>query len=247
VARPVRGGVGAPGVLAAERSWWLLAQTASARRSVQPVPRARASSPWSTRPAGTPRRRSPLSSRRCPPIQSGVRDPAVQPSGVRSPGVVVQRVRRSDGCCPPVRCPAVRCPSVRCPSVWCLPSSVRTRPSPPTQAVAVGTRSRWPATVTTGTGGGPGGCRAVDGSIDGRRGQDAGDAAEVALVTGRSVAVPGRRVGCGPRRPCLPTQRPGRPGRRSERPWRAAARWAREQAARGGGSRRVAAVLGLGA
>jgi hypothetical protein len=114
-----------------------------------------------------------VSSRRCPPIQSGVRDPAVQPSGVRSPGVVVQRVRRSDGCCPPVRCPAVRCPSVRCPAVWCLPSSVRTRPSPPTQAVAAGTRSRWPATVTTGTGGGPGGCRAVDGSIDGRRGQDA--------------------------------------------------------------------------
>jgi len=184
VARPVRGGVGAPGVLAAERSWWLLAQTASARRSVQPVPRARAWSPWSTRPAGTPRRRSPVSSRRCPPIQSGVRDPAVQPSGVRSPGVVVQRVRRSDGCCPPVRCPAVRCPSVRCPAVWCLPSSVRTRPSPPTQAVAVGTRSRWPATVTTGTGGGPGGCRAVDGSIDGQRGRDAGDAADVALVTG---------------------------------------------------------------
>jgi hypothetical protein len=87
--------------------------------------------------------------RRCPacgvhPSGLGVRDPAVRPSGVRSPGVVVQRVRRSDGCCPPVRCPAVRCPSVRCPSVWCLPSSVRTRPSPPTQAVAVGTRSRWP-------------------------------------------------------------------------------------------------------
>ena len=87
--------------------------------------------------------------RRCPaggvhPSGLGVRDPAVQPSGVRSPGVVVQRVRRSDGCCPAVRCPAVRCPAVRCPAVWCLPSSVRTRPSPPFQAVAVGTRSRWP-------------------------------------------------------------------------------------------------------
>jgi hypothetical protein len=31
VARPVRGGVGAPGVLAVEWSWWLLAQTAAAR------------------------------------------------------------------------------------------------------------------------------------------------------------------------------------------------------------------------
>ena len=83
VARPVRGGVGAPGVLAAERSWWLLAQTASAQRSVQPVSGGRASSPWSTRPAGTPRRRSPVSSRRCPPIRS----------------------RRPGSGCPAVRCP----------------------------------------------------------------------------------------------------------------------------------------------
>jgi hypothetical protein len=83
VARPVRGGVGAPGVLAAERSWWLLAQTASAQRSVQPVSGGRASSPWSTRPAGTLRRRSPVSSRRCPPIRS----------------------RRPGSGCPAVRCP----------------------------------------------------------------------------------------------------------------------------------------------
>src|SRR5215217_9482958 len=61
VARPVRGGVGALGVLAVERSWWLLAQTAAAQRSVQPLSRGRALSPWSTRPAGTPRRRSPVS------------------------------------------------------------------------------------------------------------------------------------------------------------------------------------------
>jgi hypothetical protein len=57
--------------------------------------------------------------RRCPaggvhPSGIGVRDPAVQPSGVRSPGVVVQRVRRSAVCCPAVCCPAVRCPAVRC-------------------------------------------------------------------------------------------------------------------------------------
>jgi hypothetical protein len=72
VARPIGSSVGAPGVLAAERPWWLLAQTAPARRSVQPVSRGRASSPWSTLPAGTPRRRSPVSSRRCPPIRSRV-------------------------------------------------------------------------------------------------------------------------------------------------------------------------------
>jgi hypothetical protein len=41
-----------------------------------------------------PRRRSPLSSSSVHPSGVGVRDPAVQQSGVRSPGVVVQRVRR---------------------------------------------------------------------------------------------------------------------------------------------------------
>jgi hypothetical protein len=241
VARPGRSSVRALGVLAAERSWWLLALTAYARRSVQPVSRAQASSPWSTLPAGKPRRRSPVSSMRCPPIRVRRPDPAVQPPGVRSPGVVVQRVRRSAVCCPPVRCPAVRCPPVRCPAVWCLPSSVRTRPSPPMLR-----RWRWGpgrggrATVTTGTGGGPCGWRAVDGSSDGRRRRDAGDAADVGLASEGSVAVPGRRVGCGPRRPRLPTERPGRPGRRSERPSWAAARWARVQAvARDGGTRRV--------
>jgi hypothetical protein len=96
---------------------------------------------------------------------SGVRDPAVQPSGVRSPGVVVQRVRHSAVCCPPIQRPAVCCPAVRYPAVWCLPPSVRTRPSPPMLR-----RWRWGpgrggrATVTPGTGGGPGGCRAVVGS-----------------------------------------------------------------------------------
>jgi hypothetical protein len=96
-------------------------------------------------------------------------------------------------------------------------------------------------------GGSPCGCRAVDGSVDGRGGRDAGDAADVGLVRGRSVADPGRRVGCGPRRPGLPAERPARPGRRSERPSRAAARWARGQAAaRAGGTGRVAGVLGLG-
>jgi hypothetical protein len=117
------------------------------------------------------------------------------------------------------------------------------------QAVALGPDRAGRTTLTTGTGPGPGGCRAVDGSIDDRGGRDAGGAAQVALVSRRSVADPGRRVGCGPRRPRLPAARPGRPGRRpEERPSPAAARWAPEQAtARGGRIRRVAAVLGLGA
>jgi hypothetical protein len=114
VAGPARGSVGALGVLAAERSWWLLAQTASTRRSVQPVSSGRASSPWSTLPAGKPRRRSPVSSRRCPPI----------------------RHRRPGSGCPAVRCPVTwgRRPkgpassrplsthpasSRLCPAVWC--------------------------------------------------------------------------------------------------------------------------------
>ena len=221
-ARPVGSCVGALGVLAAERSWWLLTRTASARRSVQPLSRGRASSPWSTLPAGTPRRRSPVSSMGCPPSGFGVRGTAVPVSG--------HRAGRPEG--PAVCCPAVQRPAVRCPAVWCLPPSVRTRPSPPMLR-----RWRWGpgrggrATLTTGTGGGPCGCRAVDGSIDGRGGRDAGDAAEVALVSGRWLADPGRRVGWGRRRPRLPAEQPGRPGRRSERPSRAAARWARVQAA----------------
>jgi hypothetical protein len=54
--------------------------------------------------------------RRCPacgvhPSGFGVRDPAVQPSGVRSPGMVVQSVRGSAGCCPAVQCqPSAGCP-----------------------------------------------------------------------------------------------------------------------------------------
>jgi hypothetical protein len=137
VARPVPSSVGAPGVLAAARSWWLLAQTTSAggasSRS-RGVGRRRRGRPCQQARHGVGRRCPPM---RCPPI--GVRDPAVRPSGVRSPGVVVQRVRRSAVCCPPVRCPAVRCPAVWCPAV---------RPdafvSSHAQAVALGTRSRWP-------------------------------------------------------------------------------------------------------
>jgi hypothetical protein len=162
VARPVRGSVGALGVLAAERSWSLLAQTASARRSVQPVSRARTSPPWSTRPAGTPRRRSPVSSRRCPPIRFG--RPGSGCPAVRYPVTWGRRpeVRRLAVCCPPIQRPAVWCPAV-----WCLPRlSGRVRLLPP-QAVVLGPRSSWPGDRDHRYGRygwRPCGCRAVDGS-----------------------------------------------------------------------------------
>jgi hypothetical protein len=247
VARPVPSSVGASGVLAAARSWFVLAQTTSARRSVQPLSSGRAWSPWSTLPAGTPRRRSPV----CPacgvhPSGVGVRDPAV-----RCP---VTWGRRPEG--PAVgRLLSTRPASSRLLSRRPLSSRLLSAPVRPDASVSFHLRRwRWGpgrggrATVTTGTGGGPCGCRAVDGSSYGRGGGDAGDAAQVALVSGRSVADPGRRVGCGPRRPRLPAERPGRPGRRpEERPSWVAARWARERAAvPGGGTRGVAAVLGLG-
>jgi hypothetical protein len=255
VARPVPSSVGAPGVLAAERSWWLLAQTTSARRSVQPLSSGRASSPWSTLPAGKPRRRSPVSSMRCPPIR--VRRPGSGCPAVRCPvtWVVVQRVRRSAVCCPPVQrpavcCPpvqrpAVCCPPVQCPAVWCLPRpSGRVRLLPP-QAGGVGDPGRGGrATMTTGTGGGPCGRRAVDGSTTV---EEVGTRATLP-TSGWSVGGRWRTRAAGLVRaaaPRLTPERPGRPGRRAERPSRAAARWAREQAAaRGGCIRRVAAVLG---
>src|SRR5215216_3372454 len=75
VARPIRSSVAALGVLAVERSWWLLAQTTFARSSLQPALTGRASSPWSTRPAG-----KQCVGRRCPP--GGVHPPGF---GVRDP------------------------------------------------------------------------------------------------------------------------------------------------------------------
>jgi hypothetical protein len=132
----------------------LTAQAASARQSFQPVSSGRASSPWSTLPAGKPRRRSPVSSMRCPPIRfrrpgSGcpaVRYPVTWDRRPEGPalGRPLSSVQRPAVRCPPVRCPPVRCPPVRCPPVCCLPPSVRTRPDPPTQAVALGIESSWP-------------------------------------------------------------------------------------------------------
>jgi hypothetical protein len=232
--------VGALGVLAAERSWWLLAQTASARRSVQPVSSGRASSPWSTLPAAKPRRRSPVSSMRCPPIRS--RRPGSGCPAVRCP---VTWDRRPEG--PALGRPLSTRPASSRPlstrpvssrpasAVCCLPPSVRTRPDPPTQAVALGTGSSWPGDRDHRNGWRPGGCRAVDGSTTV---QEAGTRAMLAKSRwslGGRWRTRAAGVGCGRRRPRLPAERPGRPGRGAGRSSRAAARWARVQAAARGG------------
>jgi hypothetical protein len=122
VARPVRGSVGAPGVLAAERSRLLLAQTASAPRSVQPV-FERSGVVAMVDPASRHATASAagVSSMRCPPIR--FRCPGSGCPAVRCPVTWGRRpeVRRSAVCCPPILRPAVCCPPVRCPAVWCLP------------------------------------------------------------------------------------------------------------------------------
>jgi hypothetical protein len=227
VARPVRGGVGAPGVLAAERSWLLLAQTASAHRSVQPVSRAQASSPWSTRPAGTPRRRSPLSSRRCPPIRSqrpGSGCPAARCPvtwGRRPRGPAVGRLLSS---CPVSSCPVSSCPvSIRAVSSRLVSALVGPDASVSSHSGGGGGDQ---VKVATGTGGGP-----VAAGPSTARSTVAEAETRALLPKSRwsrgAGGDPGRRVGCGPRRPRLPAERPGRPGRRAGRPSRPAARWAR--------------------
>jgi hypothetical protein len=238
VARPVPSGVDALGVLAAERSWWLLAQTTFARRSVQPGSRGRASSPWSTRPAATPRRRSPV----CP---AWVSTHPVSVSGIRLSSRPVSGHLGSSSSGSDARPSAVH-PSGVQPSGVC-PVRPHASVSSHAQAVALGTRSRWPGDPDHRNRWGPrwlAGRRRLD-----RRSRRLGRGRHCPSRVGRWEVGggPGPPVGCG-RRPRLPAERPGRPGRRAERPSRAAALWAREQvAARGGGTRGVAGVLGLGA
>jgi hypothetical protein len=165
VARPVRSSVGALGVLAAERSWLLLAQTAPARRSVQPASSGRPSSPRPAMPGRRPRRRSPVGVHHAlsthPVSSSGIRQsgpsgvrpvrcparPVSGPSGVSRPvsGHLGSSsgVRRSGRLVSPVqrpalRCPPLRCPPLRCPACLVSAPSVRTRPSPPTSGGGVG-------------------------------------------------------------------------------------------------------------
>jgi hypothetical protein len=119
---------------------WLVAQTAAARRSVQPAPSGRALSPVHVdHVVSTQRFRRP--------------GPAVQPSSVRPPGV--QRVQR------PARPVSGRLVSTR-PAACCPPRpSGRVHLVPP-QAVALGTRSLRRATCTIGTGRVPVGCHVLE-------------------------------------------------------------------------------------
>jgi hypothetical protein len=124
-----------------------------------------------------------VSSMRCPPIRSG----------------------RPGSGCPAVRCPVTR--GRRPEGSDARPSAVHpcgVQPSavcpvrPDASVSSLLRRWRWGpgrggrATVTPGTGGGPGGCRAVDGSIDGRRGRDAGDAGPSRVGHWEVAGGPGR-------------------------------------------------------
>jgi len=137
----------------------------------------------------------------------------------------------------------MRCPAVRCPAVG--PDASVSSP----QAVAVGTGSRWPGDPDHQNRWRPRwlpGRRRLERRSRrpgrGRRRRRRVGPWEV----GGGPGPPGRGAGRGGR-PCPLSDQPGQAGR-GERPSRAAARWARMQAAaRGGSSRRVAGVLGLGA
>jgi len=115
------------------------------------------------------------------------------------------RFRRPGSGCPAVRCPVtwdgrpegpalgcllstVRCPAVRCPAVWCPAVRPDASVSSHAQAVALGLRSSWPGDPDHQN-------RWRPLRLPGRRRLDRrprrpgrGDAADVALVGGRSVA-----------------------------------------------------------
>jgi hypothetical protein len=220
VARPVPSSVGAPGVLAAERSWLLLAQTTSARPSVQPLSSGRASS------RGRPcQQASHGVGRRCPHAVSTHPGSA---SGIRLSSRPVSGHLGSSSRGSGSRPSAVHPSSVQ-------PSAVQS----PALGRLVSAPVRPDASFSSHSGGGVG--------DPGRGGRDAGDAAKVALVGGRSVADPGRRGGCGPQRPRLTTR-----ATRQARPAYGAplvgscAVGTGAGCARGGGTRHMAGVLGWG-
>jgi hypothetical protein len=162
---------------------------------------------------------------RCPGSGCPVR-PVSSPSGVRSPGVVLQG-------------PAVCCPPVQRPAVCCPPLSVRTRPPRPTsgrgvgdQAHAAGNRHHRVGVDV------PMGGRAV--GWLGRRPSKPGGR----RCRGRAVGQSGCRwptragLGAGGR---VPAERPGGPGRRAERRWLATRGHGNRLAVRGGRACRIAA------
>jgi hypothetical protein len=167
--------------------------------------------------------------RRCPaggvhPSGLGVRDPAVQPSGVWSPGVVVQRVQRRPSA---VHRPAVRCPAVRCPAVWCLPGRSGRVRLLPLRRWRWGPRSRWPGDPDHRNRWRPRwlpGRRRLD-----RRSRRPGRGRRCRRRVGQGGRWRTRAAGLGAGRggrACRPSDQPGPAGIRSA-PSRAAARWAR--------------------
>jgi hypothetical protein len=115
----------------------------------------------SSRPVSSPSGVQPV---RCPAR------PVSSPSGVQPVRCPVTWVRRPGSSGPTVRCPAVRCPTVWCPAVWRPPVQRPDGWCPPRrsgrvrlvlhQTVALGQVAA-AASVTTGTGRAPVGCRAV--------------------------------------------------------------------------------------
>jgi hypothetical protein len=154
MARPVGSSVVPSESLLPSGPGLLLAQTASARRSVQPTSSGRASSPsstlvgrqpWHRSPGGVQHRVSPIGVRRPGSGGSAVRFPAVRcpvtwgrRPGVRRSGPLLSTRPVSGLWCPPGQSPAGCCPLVRCPAGWCPPrrsGRVRLLPS---RAVALG-------------------------------------------------------------------------------------------------------------
>jgi hypothetical protein len=251
VARPVRSSMVPSESLLLSGPGMLLAQPASARRSVQPASGGRASSPWSTPPGRQPWHRSPVGVQHAVSSRlvssSGIRRssrPVSSPSGVRSPGVVVRG--------PAVRPAAVHPSSVQPSGVH--PSGVQPSAVRPVRPDASGSSHvrRWrlgPRLVRRGTRHHGNGSRSrwaaapLSGSVDGRGSLDRAVLPSRALVGGGSVADPGR-VGCG-RRPRVPgwATRQARPACGAPVAGGGARAW-EEAAARGGRSCGVAAVLG---
>jgi hypothetical protein len=250
VARPVRRSVVPSQPMLLSCPGLLPAQTASARRSVQPASSGRPSSPGSALPGRQPRRRSPVGVHHAlsthPVSSSGIRQssrPVSSPSGVRSPGVVVQGLAvRTAGVHPSsVQLSGVQ-PSGVQPSgvqpsgvqpVWSAPRRSGRVRLLPQRAVALGTRP-----VRRGTRHHRNRSRSrwaaapSSGSVNGQQAWRAGGAAEVARWSVGGRWRPGR-IGCGGR-VCPLSDQAGQAGVRSAGGWRRegmGAGWRREAAA----------------
>jgi hypothetical protein len=211
VARPVGSSVVPSESLLPSGPGLLLAQTASARRSVQPTSSGRASSPWSTLPGRQPRRRSPVG------VQHRVSTIGVRRPGVRRSGRLLS-TRPVSGPLVSTRPASSRLLSDRAVSSRLVSApSARTRPSPPIPGGGVGPRSLRRAPVTTGRAESRWAAAPLSGSVDGPASRDTGGAARSRWSVG---------VGGGPGpgwvRRRVPAERAGRPGRRAQHRWLAA-------------------------